>query len=127
MSEDKDVGYGRPPRRTRFRPGQSGNPRGRPKGARSTGTIVTGVLNRKVSLTSAGQRRQVALKEAIVLRMAEAALKGDLKAAAALFSLAERAAEAAEMEPALTPQDQADETIIASFLARQTPEPPSGE
>lgn len=127
MSEDEDVGYGRPPRRTRFRPGQSGNPRGRPKGARSTGTIVTGVLNKKVSLTSAGQRRQVPLKEAIVLRMAEAALKGDLKAAAALFALAERAAEAAEMEPALTPPDEADETIIASFLARQIPEPPSGE
>src|ERR687890_2610739 len=106
MSEDKDVSYGRPPRRTRFRPGQSGNPRGRPKGARSTGTIVTSVLNKKVSLTSASQRRQVPLKEAIVLRMAEAALKGDLKAAAALFGLAERAAEAAEMEPALTPQDE---------------------
>src|ERR671912_1326068 len=105
MSEDEDVGYGRPPRRTRFRPGQSGNPRGRPKGARSTGTIVTGVLNKKVSLTSAGQRRQVPLKEAIVLRMAEAALKGDLKAAAALFALAERAAGTAGTESALTSHD----------------------
>ncbi len=127
MSEDENGGYGRPPRRTRFQPGQSGNPRGRPKGARSTGTIVTGVLNRKVSLTSAGQRRQVPLKEAIIMRMAEAALKGDLKAAAALFALAERAAGAAGTEPALTSHDQADEAIIASFLARQVPEPPSRE
>ena len=127
MSEDEDVGYGRPPRRTRFRPGQSGNPRGRPKGARSTGTIVTGVLNKKVSLTSAGQQRQVPLKEAIVLRMAEAALKGDLKAAAALFSLAERAAQAADTEPTSAPEDQADEVIIAGFLARQIPEPSSEE
>ena len=127
MSEDEDVGYGRPPRRTRFQPGQSGNPRGRPKGARSTGTIVTGVLNRRVSLTSAGQRRQVPLKEAIIMRMAEAALKGDLKAAAALLSLAERAAGAAGTEPALTSHEQADKAIIASFLARQTPEAPSGE
>ena len=126
MSEDEDVGYGRPPRRTRFRPGQSGNPCGRPKGARSTGTIVTGVLNRKVSLTSAGQRRQVPLKEAIIMRMAEAALKGDLKAAAALLALAERAAGAAGIEPALTSHDQADEAIIASFLARQAPDPSDG-
>ncbi len=126
MSEEENGGYGRPPRRTRFRPGQSGNPRGRPKGAKSTGTIVTGVLNKKVSLTSAGQRRQVALKEAIIMRMAEAALKGDLKAAAALFALAERAAGAAEMEPASGPHDQADEAIIATFLARQAPDPSDG-
>jgi hypothetical protein len=134
MSEAENGGYGRPPRRTRFQPGQSGNPRGRPKGARSTGTIVTGLLNRKVSLTSAGQRRQVPLKEAIIMRMAEAALKGDLKAAAALFALAgrgqalaESAAGAAGTEPALTSHEQADKAIIASFLARQAPEPPSGE
>jgi hypothetical protein len=32
------VGYGRPPLATRFRAGQSGNPRGRPKGARNLST-----------------------------------------------------------------------------------------
>jgi hypothetical protein len=68
--EDENAGYGPPPRRTRFKPGQSGNPRGRPKGARSTGTIVTGVLGRKVSLTAGGRQRQMPLKEAIILRMA---------------------------------------------------------
>ena len=30
-----DVGYGKPPKKHRFRKGQSGNARGRPKGARS--------------------------------------------------------------------------------------------
>ena len=30
-----EVGFGRPPRSTRFKPGQSGNPNGRPRGAKN--------------------------------------------------------------------------------------------
>ncbi|MGO4386812.1 DUF5681 domain-containing protein [Microvirga sp. 2YAF29] len=112
---DERVGYGRPPRATRFRPGQSGNPRGRPKGSRNTGTIVKDVLARKVSLNGAGGRRQVAVREAIVLRMAEAA--GDLKAAAAVLALDERHAPPSEATGPVT-SDRDDEALIANFLAR---------
>lgn len=114
---DERVGYGRPPRATRFRPGQSGNPRGRPKGAHNTGTIVKDVLARKVSLNGAGGRRQVAVKEAIVLRMAEAALKGDLKAAAAVLALDARHAPPSEVTGPVA-SDRDDEALIANFLAR---------
>jgi hypothetical protein len=58
--------------------------------------------------------------------MAESAVKGDLKAAAALFALAERAAQPTDAAPSAH-QDQADDEIIASFLARQAPDPASGE
>ena len=34
-----EVGYGKPPAHSRFRPGQSGNPRGRPRGARNRPTL----------------------------------------------------------------------------------------
>jgi len=112
------VGYCQPPRAHRFRPGQSGNPRGRPKGARSTGSIVAGVLSKKVTLNTAGRRRQVPVKEAILMRMADAALKGDLKAAAAVLALEERLVPALEsMEPAAC--DPEDDLVIASFLARR--------
>jgi hypothetical protein len=33
---DYEVGYDRPPARTQFKPGQSGNPQGRPRGSRNT-------------------------------------------------------------------------------------------
>jgi hypothetical protein len=43
-----EVGYGRPPKHTRFRKGQSGNPKGRPKGAKAFNTIVRETLTTKL-------------------------------------------------------------------------------
>jgi Family of unknown function (DUF5681) len=48
---DEPVGYRRPPIGTRFRPGQSGNPRGRPKGARNLSTVVAAALGERVAVT----------------------------------------------------------------------------
>ena len=41
------VGFGKPPMHTRFKPGQSGNPRGRPKHSRNLKTIIQEVLTPK--------------------------------------------------------------------------------
>jgi hypothetical protein len=69
-------------------------------------------------LSASTPGRQVSVKEAILMRMADAALKGDLKAAAAMLALEERLAPALEsMEPAAC--DLEDELVIASFLARR--------
>ena len=45
------VGYKRPPARTQFQPGRSGNPAGRPKGSKSAQAIFEKVFNEKVTLT----------------------------------------------------------------------------
>src|SRR5208337_568384 len=57
--DDERVGYGRPPIRTRFRPGQSGNPRGRPRGARNLATEIAAALAEKVAVTENGRRRHI--------------------------------------------------------------------
>lgn len=44
------VGYGKPPAHSRFQPGQSGNPKGKKKGAKSFKTVVGGILNEKVAV-----------------------------------------------------------------------------
>jgi hypothetical protein len=44
------VGYGRPPVHTRFKPGQSGNPRGRRKGQRNVSTVLAETLNQRIRI-----------------------------------------------------------------------------
>lgn len=62
--KDDKVGYGNPPKHAQFKPGQSGNPRGRPKGGRNLKTEMKEVLNAPVAITVDGKRRKVSTKAA---------------------------------------------------------------
>lgn len=83
---NEDVGYGRPPRAHQFRPGQSGNPRGRRKGAKNESTILHELLHRKIALREGGKSRKVTILEAMLVRFAEDSLKGNTKSAAFLLN-----------------------------------------
>ena len=74
------VGKGRPPLATRWKPGQSGNLRGRPKGAKNLITILEQTLNQKVKVQDKGKIRQITVLEAIAKRLAHDAVKGNHKA-----------------------------------------------
>lgn len=89
MSRSKDytVGYGRPPVRTRFAKGKSGNPRGRPKGAKNLTTLLADELNRKIAIREGDVTRRVTKREAMVKRICESALKGDHKALMAIMQV----------------------------------------
>ena len=56
---DDAVGYGRPPRPTRFQPSRSGNPKGRPKGSKNFSTLFSEELAQPVTLTENGKRRRM--------------------------------------------------------------------
>lgn len=62
---ENEVGYGKPPRTHQFKPGQSGNPKGRPKGAKSEATILYELLHRKIPIREGGKTRKVTVLEAI--------------------------------------------------------------
>ena len=111
------VGYRRPPVHTRFKPGQSGNPRGRPKGARSADAIIKAVIGRKVTLHEGGVGRKVDLLEAVVLRLAQDALKGNPKTAALLIKLAQGFSDS---EDTTDPQvlSSQDQKLLDNFLTR---------
>ena len=82
-----DVGYGKPPRHTQFRPGESGNPKGRPKSARNLATIVENTLNERIVVREGDRSRSISKREALVLTLVNGALKSDPKAVAALLAL----------------------------------------
>jgi hypothetical protein len=84
-SSDK-VGYAKPPRAHQFKPGRSGNPRGRPKGSKNEATILRDLLNRKIAMREGGRARKITILEAILLRFAEDALRGNTKTATFLFN-----------------------------------------
>ena len=70
-----EIGYGRPPRHTRFQPGMSGNPRGRVKGVCNLGTDVRRTLQTPVKVSDQGKPKRVSTQEAALLRLREKALK----------------------------------------------------
>ncbi|MEM8572797.1 MAG: DUF5681 domain-containing protein [Pseudomonadota bacterium] len=82
-----EVGYGRPPRNTQFRPGQSGNRKGRPKGAKGVRASMKRELARKVTIREEGREVQVSKAEALGMQLANKALKGDPKAIAEVLRL----------------------------------------
>lgn len=79
-SPKNEVGYCRPPKAHRFKKGQSGNPNGRPKGARSFRTIAAEVLGQNITVKENGEEITITRGEGVVRAVTIAAMKGDLKA-----------------------------------------------
>lgn len=119
------VGYGRPPLHSRFKPGRSGNPRGRPKAKKATEQIAIEVLGQKIWVTANGRRRRLTHEHAIMLRLREQALKGDLKAIRMLFDLKRGMAVALDAEASGEQLSQEDLAILADVgLIRSIKEEP---
>jgi hypothetical protein len=84
------IGYGKPPKHTRFRPGQSGNPRGRPKAIKSAGVALNDALEAKVKLRGNGKERGVSSLDAYFIRVVMDAIQGKASAQRLLLALMER-------------------------------------
>ena len=107
-----EVGYGKPPKKSQFKPGQSGNPKGRPKGAKNEATILESILNRKLAIREAGRARNISVLEAMLLKFTEDALKGNTKSAAFLLNRY-RGFDSPETNPSELDQD--DQQILQSY------------
>lgn len=109
------VGYGRPPREHQFKPGQSGNKKGRPKGSKNEATIINELLNRKIDVRENGRVRKISVLEGILTKVADDALKGKDKSAA--FLLNRKQVVESNEQPAAPLLDMDDRKVLESYAA----------
>ena len=95
-----------PPKDCRFKPGVSGNPRGRPKGKRSMATLLDETLNETIIIEHEGEKLAVTRMEAAIRRLVDGATSGDMQAFRVLYAIKQTAEE--HVAP-ITPADLAEQ------------------
>jgi len=122
MAEDEHdykVGPGRPPLRTRFRKGQSGNPGGRRK--KNMPALLADALNETISVTIDGEQRQITKREAVVHQLVNKSTTADLRATKMLFDMmkdAEHKVGVATPPPEPRPLEALDKEVLQLFVER---------
>jgi len=85
--DNYEVGYGKPPRHTRFQKGRSGNPAGRPRGKKNLATLLSDALDQKIIVVENGRRKKISKREAIVTQLVNKSASADLKATQILLAM----------------------------------------
>ena len=116
---DYEVGRGKPPAATRFKPGQSGNPGGRKKGSRNFRTLVTDLLESEIELLENGKKSKACYIEALLKRLIQVGLHGDRRAINDLISLYERYSSATR-EEAVEELPEEDRALLFQWLDSRT-------
>lgn len=113
---DYEVGFGKPPRHSRFSPGVSGNPGGKKKGTSNTATLVRRELEEKITARDEnGREFKLTKHEAMIKMQVNKAVKGDPKA----WQLINDALREGEARDASEPESiELSPDVIASYLRR---------
>jgi len=98
MPKDSDdnytVGFGKPPKHTRFKKGQSGNPKGRPSGSKDFSTLIDNELEKRVIVKENGRSKMISKRMVFVTQLVNKAATGSIPATKVLLPQMERREEA---------------------------------
>jgi Family of unknown function (DUF5681) len=117
------VGRGKPPAASRFKPGTSGNPKGRPQGSVNLRTLIQRAMIAQIPVQEGARTRKVTKIEGVVLRQVQSALKGDDRAAMAVLRMAMQLGLLDEADSSSTEAhgvSAADQRIIDTPLAKRS-------
>ena len=102
-----EVGHGKPPKSRQFKPGHSGNPKGRPKGVPTTEQIFVREAARLIKVDTGGKFEFISKKALVIRRLLNLAAKGDLKAMAMVLNFEARMNNGQGFNPGNDQQDLA--------------------
>ncbi|MEM6900956.1 MAG: DUF5681 domain-containing protein [Pseudomonadota bacterium] len=88
-ADDYQVGYKKPPIRSQFKKGQSGNPNGRPKKSRNANKLAHDLLNEEMQFTENGEQRTASKREVTLRTQSAKAVQGDHRATDRLLAMDE--------------------------------------
>lgn len=114
------VGYGKPPKANQFPPGQSGNPKGRPKGRPSLDQILLEEIARMIKVKVGDQVVQIDKERALMRKLLDLALQGDVKAARLVIDLRARAEATMEATADLETPLTEEELEVLKIMAKKT-------
>lgn len=114
--KDYEVGYKRPPREHQFKPGQSGNPKGRPKKNKNFVEDVKGEMNELIQIQEQGKLKKITKQKALAKRIVADALSGKTSIIKLLLPiLSDKNFEIKDFEEDLSQEDQA---ILEDYIKR---------
>lgn len=115
--KEYEVGYKRPPREYQFKPGQSGNPKGRPKKNKSFVEDIKDEMNELIQIQEQGKIKKITKQTALVKRLITDALSGKASASKLLFPvLLSKDFEEKDFDEDLSQEDQA---ILEDYIKRR--------
>jgi hypothetical protein len=119
QKSDYPVGYGRPPKHTQFKPGQSGNPKGRREGSKNVATLIDEHLRRRVPASVDGKRQRITKAEALVVQTLNKAINDPKIGLAFMQHLIRSEGSGTQPNPAAAPLPSGPEQdrIIEEFLS----------
>jgi hypothetical protein len=123
----ESVGYGKPPREHRFKVGNSGNPKGRPKGSLNVATTFAKAIREKVVINENGRRKTISKLEALWKQMANKAISGDVAAARLLLQMMQFSDGFVEEHGKASRLDARDHEVMQGLIKRLNSMSPGGE
>jgi hypothetical protein len=119
--KDYDVGYGKPPKGSQFKPGKSGNPKGRPKAPPKFEDLLAKEANKTVAVMVNGKKKKLTQAEVVIKALMQKAMKGDIASARVVVTGLLAYPHDQEGEAPITAHELA---LLLRLLAKKDSEPP---